>query len=319
MSEKASDKTEKPVMLLSASALSHAMLGLATIRVLCMTMVFALLAGVIEGEYLSRQEVVSDLELTALILVMIGLAIVLGLLILLPSEYLDKLAMSVFVLAILYIFSMLIGGLFLNVDTDRSLHSVLWFHPAFIAVTLTQPVRTAQRACWIVIVLLSGVILLFGFTIDGPLLSSTLLVNHWIIILSLSASASLLYGLSIYREQRGADKARIEVLQLSEIALQEEVNAKEKALAEAARANSAMTSFLDNISHELRTPLNAVIGFSEIIRDEIFGPHVVSKYKEYAGDIVSSGQHLLELVSQLIYFSYLSGGNFQAVPQRQTK
>ncbi len=309
-----SDTLLGPRTVRSSSALSHAMLGPGTIRVLCMTMVFAILAGVIEGEYLSRQEIVSSLELVALILVMIGLAVVLGFLILLPSEYLDRLALSVFVLAIFYIFSMLIAALFLNVDTARSLHTVLWFHPAFIAVTLTQPTKISQWACWIVITLLSGVVLLFGYTIDGAVLDSTLLVNHWIIILSLGASASLLYGLSVYREQKGADNARIEVLQLSETALRAEVNAKQQALAEAARANSAMTSFLDNISHELRTPLNAVIGFSEIIRDEMFGPHVTPRYKEYADDILSSGRHLLELVSQLIYFTHLSGGKIPLVP-----
>ena len=47
------------------------------------------------------------------------------------------------------------------------------------------------------------------------------------------------------------------------------------------------------MSHELRTPLNAILGFSEVMKGELLGPHAVPAYKEYAGDIHSSGQHLL--------------------------
>ena len=64
-------------------------------------------------------------------------------------------------------------------------------------------------------------------------------------------------------------------------------------------ANRAKSKFLANMSHELRTPLNAVIGFSDSMKEGIFGP-LNEKYREYAIDINSSGKHLLELVSDIL-------------------
>jgi len=57
------------------------------------------------------------------------------------------------------------------------------------------------------------------------------------------------------------------------------------------------------MTHELRTPLNAVIGFSELMSKEAFGPITVPKYKEYALDIVTSGHHLLGIVNNILLFS----------------
>jgi signal transduction histidine kinase len=64
-------------------------------------------------------------------------------------------------------------------------------------------------------------------------------------------------------------------------------------------ASRAKSEFLANMSHELRTPLNAVIGFSEILRDARFGP-LEARYREYAGDILDSGFHLLALVNNIL-------------------
>ncbi len=64
---------------------------------------------------------------------------------------------------------------------------------------------------------------------------------------------------------------------------------------EAERANKAKSAFLANMSHELRTPLNAIIGFSEIMTSELYGPIGHPKYAELAGDVLTSGKHLLSL------------------------
>ncbi|WP_373088823.1 ATP-binding protein [Sneathiella sp.] len=66
--------------------------------------------------------------------------------------------------------------------------------------------------------------------------------------------------------------------------------------------------FLANMSHELRTPLNAVIGFSEVLAKEIFGPIENAKYREYADNIQSSGRHLLSLIDDILDYSRLESG-----------
>ena len=72
--------------------------------------------------------------------------------------------------------------------------------------------------------------------------------------------------------------------------------AKEQAEA----ASATKTRFLTQMSHELRTPLNAVIGFSEVIASEMLGPLGAPRYREYANDILKSGQHLLEVINDIL-------------------
>lgn len=77
---------------------------------------------------------------------------------------------------------------------------------------------------------------------------------------------------------------------------------------EAERANSAKSSFLASLSHELRTPLNAIIGFSDMIRQEVFGPVQPEKYREYIEDVFVSGQHLLDLINDVLDLSKIEAG-----------
>ncbi len=73
-------------------------------------------------------------------------------------------------------------------------------------------------------------------------------------------------------------------------------------------ANTAKSEFLANMSHELRTPLNAINGFSEIMFHEMFGPLGDHRYKEYAQDILGSGQHLLALINDILDMSKIEAG-----------
>jgi len=79
---------------------------------------------------------------------------------------------------------------------------------------------------------------------------------------------------------------------------------------EAEASNAAKTRFLANMSHELRTPLNAIIGFSEILRDETFGPLGNPKYQDYSAEIHASGTHLLAIVNDLIDVASLDADQF---------
>lgn len=93
--------------------------------------------------------------------------------------------------------------------------------------------------------------------------------------------------------------------------LQEAQAMSDEARRHAEQANVAKSRFLATMSHELRTPLNAIIGFSEVLQSELLGPHQVPQYKEYAGDIHSSGQHLLNLINELLDLSRIEAGKYE--------
>ena len=93
--------------------------------------------------------------------------------------------------------------------------------------------------------------------------------------------------------------------------LEEARTMSDEARRHAEQANIAKSQFLATMSHELRTPLNAIIGFSEVLKSELLGPHQVAQYKEYAGDIHSSGQHLLNLINELLDLSRIEAGKYE--------
>src|ERR1700720_1262432 len=76
-------------------------------------------------------------------------------------------------------------------------------------------------------------------------------------------------------------------------------------------ANVAKSRFLAQMSHELRTPLNAILGFSEVMKSEIFGAHAVPVYKEYSSDIHNSGVHLLNLINEILDLSRIEAGRYE--------
>jgi PAS domain S-box-containing protein len=73
-------------------------------------------------------------------------------------------------------------------------------------------------------------------------------------------------------------------------------------------ANQHKSDFLARVSHEIRTPLNAIIGFSDMIANEHFGPAGHSRYVEYATDIGRSGRHVLDIVNDLLDISKIEAG-----------
>ena len=85
------------------------------------------------------------------------------------------------------------------------------------------------------------------------------------------------------------------------------IESKEQAVA----ANRAKSEFLANMSHELRTPLNAIIGFSEVLRDELFGPLGQERYQDYATDIHSSGVHLLNVINDILDVAKAEAGKLE--------
>ena len=88
-----------------------------------------------------------------------------------------------------------------------------------------------------------------------------------------------------------------------------------KARDDANHANRAKSEFLAHMSHELRTPLNAINGFSEIIKNEMFGP-VAERYRDYAADIYRSGKLLTALINDVLDLSKIEAGKLEMEDER---
>jgi signal transduction histidine kinase len=113
-------------------------------------------------------------------------------------------------------------------------------------------------------------------------------------------------------ERRALERNLSLAAQRAEAAREEAILAKDMA----EKASHAKSSFLANMSHELRTPLNAVLGFSEIIAAELYGPVNNPQYKEYAGLIHGAGKHLLDLIGDILDMSKIEAGKVELHRER---
>jgi two-component system cell cycle sensor histidine kinase PleC len=132
--------------------------------------------------------------------------------------------------------------------------------------------------------------------------------------LTLLACATLLYFVILAR--------RIYTSHVDSLAFQAEKDLliaeleQAKAISDEARrraeeASLAKSRFLATMSHELRTPLNAILGFSEVMKNELFGGHAVPAYRDYSKDIHSSGEHLLMLINEILDLSRVEAGRYE--------
>ncbi len=114
----------------------------------------------------------------------------------------------------------------------------------------------------------------------------------------------------LLREKRAPDGATYLVnTDITELKVREDALRTEKENAE--RANGSKSQFLATMSHELRTPLNAIIGFSDILRAEMFGAIGDPRYRDYSEDIHSSGEHLLDLINDVLDLSRIEAGQYE--------
>ncbi|HJR20412.1 MAG TPA: MHYT domain-containing protein [Dongiaceae bacterium] len=110
-------------------------------------------------------------------------------------------------------------------------------------------------------------------------------------------------------EEANRLRAHVVELEATKRELQATAENLTKALDAAAAASQAKSQFLATMSHELRTPLNAIIGFSELVKGELFGPLGDARYKGYINDVHRSGKHLLSLVNDVLDFSKIDAGH----------
>jgi PAS domain S-box-containing protein len=115
---------------------------------------------------------------------------------------------------------------------------------------------------------------------------------------------------SVVRDSKGQVVGAIEtIFDLTDRKRLEEALRDAKEAAD--RANDAKSRFLAAMSHELRTPLNSILAFSEVIQSQMFGPAGSPHYSEYAGYIHRSGQHLLNLINDILDISKIEAGKME--------
>jgi PAS domain S-box-containing protein len=116
----------------------------------------------------------------------------------------------------------------------------------------------------------------------------------------------LSFAFPIYDEEGRIDAIGGIGLDISELKKSEAEVIRQRERAEA--ASQTKSRMLANASHELRTPLNAIVGFGQVIEGEMFGPIGTSTYREYASDIVRSGQHLVGVIDAVLNLSRAESG-----------
>jgi two-component system, cell cycle sensor histidine kinase PleC len=136
---------------------------------------------------------------------------------------------------------------------------------------------------------------------------------HGYVLAGLALTALCYFGLltnRLYTANLATLEARAEKDAL--IGELEQAKAKsDEARRHAEAANIAKSRFLAQMSHELRTPLNAILGFSEVMKNELFGAHAVRAYKDYSDDIHNSGVHLLGLINEILDLSRIEAGRYE--------
>ena len=119
--------------------------------------------------------------------------------------------------------------------------------------------------------------------------------------------------LQTYVQELDAAKAQIELESQNQMALARDLS---YARDEAERASAAKSEFLATMSHEFRTPLNAIMGFSEMMQGQHFGPLGHENYLDYCKDIYESSQHLMSLINDLLDITAIEAGKHSFKPER---
>lgn len=205
----------------------------------------------------------------------------------------------------------------LNQDAREVIRSLLWRLGAFVVaygsqgyiffrpdtpinqmcvvlILIASSTAACMTAAWLPISLIQAVyyvgIAIVLFVMQGDQISLTLAVLSGFYFVILAGMVSSMHAYSTL------------ALTLSDH--------KDRLIRELKHSNQIKSEFLANMSHELRTPMNAILGFSEVIKDELMGPNGRPDYRSYAADIHSSGSHLLTLINTILDLSKIEAGRF---------
>ena len=170
-----------------------------------------------------------------------------------------------------------------------------------VITSLALPMMAAATAGTLPITLcLAAVYLSRGSLLFAVLACMALAAQFFFLILASRLNSATLTMLE-YRAEKD--------LLIAELGTAKSISDESRRRAE--EANLAKSRFLATMSHELRTPLNAILGFSEIIKNEILGPIGNADYKGYVSDIHASGQHLLNLINEILDLSRIEAGRYE--------
>ncbi|KQP53342.1 MULTISPECIES: sensor histidine kinase [unclassified Methylobacterium] len=172
---------------------------------------------------------------------------------------------------------------------------------AAVAAMLAATLPAAAAAALLPLILAALSLLAFSQDMDTIMLV-TMVVGSQIFFMGLARR--------VYASAVGALKSQAEKDAIF-IELEQAKANSDEARRRAEEANLAKSRFLATMSHELRTPLNAILGFSEVMKNEVFGAHIAPSYKEYAGDIHDSGMHLLNLINEILDLSRIEAGRYE--------
>jgi signal transduction histidine kinase len=174
------------------------------------------------------------------------------------------------------------AGVILVVVYSSSLSRLKFIHALLISIFLI--------ACYQVVTLLIN-----------PIPMSAYVSNNFFLVVAMGLGLFSAYIVELYIRRAYAAQQVVE----------ENNKLISTSLNEAVRANKSKSEFLATMSHELRTPLNAIIGFSDIIKRQLFGPVGNEKYSDYAKDIYESGSHLLSIINDILDLAKAESGKLQ--------
>jgi len=201
---------------------------------------------------------------------------------------------------------------------------------ATLALLFWQPHQTSEQF-FIIVLLASGIpyamatmaVSFEAFLISAAPLASALILRPLFVESSLFtgvAALDFVYCAMMFFVAKQLNDTTTSMLRIKEnngdllVQLAKAKADSDAARYRAERLNQAKSTFLANMSHELRTPLNAILGFSEVIHNEMLGPVGQPLYKDYAGDIHSSGGHLLTLINDVLDLSRIEAGRLSLAP-----